>query len=100
MYRYTTPTITCKLSGVDFANVDYVRIAVEGRNTAIVREIPAEEFTDGKTDIKLTQEETADLGPGDDTIKIQGRIKYADGTVQATSMANATLHDVLDKVVI
>ena len=100
MYRYTTPTITCKLSGVDFANVDYVRIAVEGRNTAIVREIPAEEFTDGKTDIKLTQEETADLGSENDIIRIQARIRYTDGTVQATNKVRTTLLDVLDKVVI
>lgn len=51
MYRYTTPTIPCKLTGVDFSRVDYVRIAVEGKDRVcdklkevLVREIPASGF--------------------------------------------------------
>lgn len=100
MYRYTTPTIPCELDGVEFANVDYVRIAVEGRNALIVREIPATDFTDGTTSITLTQEETAGLGSENDIIRIQARIRYTDGTVQATNKVKTTLLDVLDKVVI
>lgn len=99
MYRYTTPTIPCELSGVEFANVDYVRIAVEGK-TLIVREVPATDFTDGKATIKLTQEETANLGSDYDTVSIQARIRYTDGTVQATNKVRTALLDVLDKVVI
>lgn len=100
MYRYTTPTIPCELTDVAWSQVDYVRIAVEGRNALIVRIVPATEFTDGATSIKLTQEETADLGAENDNIRIQARIRYNDGTVQATNKVKTTLLDVLDKVVI
>lgn len=98
MYRYTTPTITCELSGVEFDNVDVVRIAVKGTNTLIVREV--QDFTDSTVAIKLTQEETANLGEDNDIVSIQARIRYNDGTVQATNKVRTSLLDVLDKVVI
>lgn len=100
MYRYTTPTITCELSGVEFDNVDVVRIAVKGTNTLIVREVQSADITDGTVVIKLTQEETANLGEDNDIVSIQARIKYNDGTVQATNKVRTSLLDVLDKVVI
>ena len=100
MYRYTTPTITCELSGVAFDNVDVVRIAVKGTNTLIVREVQSADITDSTVVIKLTQEETANLGEDNDIVSIQARIKYNDGTVQATNKVRTSLLDVLDKVVI
>lgn len=64
MYTYTTPTITCILDGVDFSQVDYVRVAVESKKSEIVRVVPVTgiDTETGETSIKLTQEETAALG--------------------------------------
>ena len=100
MYTYTTPTITCTLTGVDFASVDYVRIAMKGKNSSIIRSIPIADIDteEGTAVIELTQEETAQLGTGQ--IAIQGRIHYADGSVQATNKVLKTLNEVIDKVVI
>lgn len=100
MYTYTTPTITCTLTGVDFANVDYVRIAINGKNSSIIRVIPVADIDaeEGTAVVELTQEETAALGAGQ--VAIQGRIHYADGSVQATNKVLKTLNEVIDKVVI
>lgn len=100
MYTYTTPTIPCVLDGVDFSQVDYVRIAVESKKSEIVRVVPASDIDTetGETSIKLTQEETAALGKGQ--IAIQARVRYVDGTVQATNKVLKDMNDVLDKVVI
>lgn len=99
MYRYTTPTIPCTISGIELASVDFVRIAIEGKNALIVRVIPVAEITD-PIRVTLTQEETASLGTGNDVVEIQARIKYRDGTVQATNKVRTMLEDVLDKVVV
>ena len=100
MYTYTTPTIPCVLDGVDFSQVDYVRIAVESKKSEIVRVVPVSDIDTetGETSIKLTQEETAALGKGQ--IAIQARVRYVDGTVQATNKVLKDMNDVLDKVVI
>lgn len=100
MYTYTTPTITCILDGVDFSQVDYVRVAVESKKSEIVRVVPVTgiDTETGETSIKLTQEETAALGKGQ--IAMQARVRYADGTVQATNKVLKDMNDVLDKVVI
>lgn len=100
MYTYTTPTITCILDGVDFSQVDYVRVAVESKKSEIVRVVPVSDIDTetGETSIKLTQEETAALGKGQ--IAIQARVRYLDGTVQATNKVLRDMNDVLDKVVI
>lgn len=100
MYTYTTPTITCTLSEVDFANVDYVRIAVKGRHSSVLREIEIASIdtTEGTCAVELTQEETAALGEGQ--VCIQARIHYTDGTVQATNKVIKEMREVLDKVVI
>lgn len=101
MYRYTTPTIPCSLQDVAFEQVELVRIAISGKNSLIVREIPATDFDNtGTASVELTQEETAGLGTDNDTVQIQARIKYKDGTVQATNKVRCALLDVLDKVVI
>lgn len=100
MYTYTTPTITCTLTGVDFASVDYVRIAIKGKNSSIIRVIPVADIDteEGTAVVELTQEETTELGAGQ--VAIQGRIHYTDGSVQATNKVLKTMSEVLDKVVI
>lgn len=102
MYRYTTPSITCTLRGLDFSYVALVRIAIRGGRNLIVREISIEEINAnaGAIVVNLTQEETASLGNDSAQVEIQGRVKYTDGSVQATNTARAPLSDVLDKVVI
>lgn len=99
MYTYTTPTITCTLDGIEFEQVDFVRIAVKGK-TEIVKIVNATDIDTetGETSISLTQEETAQLGKGQ--IAIQARIRYVDGTVQATNKVLKEMNEVLDKVVI
>ena len=100
MYTYTTPTITCGLEGVEWSQVDYVRIAVESKKFELVRVVPVADIDTetGETSIVLTQEETAQLGKGQ--VAIQARVRYADGTVQATNKVLKDMRDVLDKVVI
>ena len=100
MYTYTTPTITCALEGVEWSQVDYVRIAVESKKFEIVRVVPVADIDTetSETSIVLTQEETAQLGKGQ--VAIQARVRYADGTVQATNKVLKDMKDVLDKVVI
>lgn len=100
MYTYTTPTIVCTLTGVEFDQVDFVRIAVENKKREIVREIPASDIDaeTGNVSITLTQEETAALGKGQ--IAIQARVRYLDGTVQATNKVLRDVDSVLDEVVI
>ena len=100
MYTYTTPTITCTLEGVEWSQVDYVRIAVESKKFELVRVVPVADIDTetGETSIVLSQEETASLGKGQ--VAIQARVRYADGTVQATNKVLKDMRDVLDKVVI
>lgn len=100
MYTYTTPTITCVLEGVEWSQVDYVRIAVESKKFELVRVVPVADIDTetGELNIVLTQEETAQLGKGQ--VAIQARVRYTDGTVQATNKVLKDMRDVLDKVVI
>lgn len=100
MYTYTTPTITCTLTGVEFTQVDFVRIAVNGKSSKIVKEVSISDIDTetGETYITLTQEETAALGKGQ--VAIQARVHYVDGTVLATNKVLRDMDDVLDKVVI
>lgn len=100
MYTYTTPTITCTLAGVDFESVDYVRIAIDGKNASIIRVIPVANIDteEGIAVVKLTQEETAALGAGQ--VAIQARIHYMDESVQATNKVIKSMSEVIDKVVI
>lgn len=100
MYTYTTPTVTCTLTGVDFTNVDYIRIAIKGKGSSIVREVAIDDIDteEGSAAIELTQDETAAIGTGQ--IAIQARVHYEDGTVQATNKVVGQMKDVIDKVVI
>jgi hypothetical protein len=99
MYTYTTPTITCTLAGVEFGQVDVVRIAIKGK-CEVLRIVPAADIDaeTGELSVKLTQEETASIGCGQ--ISIQARVRYIDGTVQATNKVLSEMCDVIDKVVI
>ena len=74
MYTYTTPTITCTLTGVEFSQVDYVRIAIKGKNASVIRTVGIADIDteEGTTVVELTQEETAALGAGQ--VAIQGYI--------------------------
>ena len=100
MYTYTTPTITCTLTGLELSQVDYVRIAIESKGCSLVRVVPAADIDmeTGNMSIELTQEETAAFGKGQ--VAIQARVRYLDGTVQATNKVLRDMHDVLDEVVI
>lgn len=100
MYTYTTPTITCTLTGLEFSQVDYVRIAIESKGYSLVRVVPVADIDTetGNTSIELTQEETAALGKGQ--VAIQARVRYLDGTVQATNKVLKDMYTVLDEVVI
>lgn len=100
MYTYTTPTITCTLKGVDFTSVDVVRVAVRGKKSQIVREVSVSEIDTetGSLVIKLTQAETAEMESG--KVTIQARVRYVDGTVQATNTVVRHMSEVLDEVVI
>lgn len=100
MYTYTTPAITCNLAGVEFTHVDFVRVAVKGERTQIVRQVPVAQIdtVNGIVAVTLTQEETASLGVGQ--CHIQARIHYTDGSVEATNKVIRDMKDVLDKVVI
>ena len=100
MYTYTTPTITCVLEGVEWSQVLFVRIAVESKKYELVRIVSVADIDTetGTAAIVLTQEETASLGKGQ--VAIQARIRYTDGTVQATNKVFKDMRDVLDKVVI
>ena len=100
MYTYTTPTITCKLNGLEFSQVEFVRIAIKGINKKLIKVVPVEDFDTetGETSISLTQEETAALGAGQ--VEIQARVKYLDGNVQPTNKIKKTMNEIIDKVVI
>lgn len=100
MYTYTTPTITCTLTGLEFSQVDYVRIAIESKKASLVKVVPATDIDaeTGETAVTLTQEETASLGKGQ--VAIQARVRYLDGTVQATNRVLRDMSGVLDEVVI
>lgn len=100
MYTYTTPTITCTFTDLEFTQLDFVRIAVKGKASQIVKEVPVSDIDTetGETHITLTQEETVALGKGQ--VSIQARVHYADGTVLATNKVLRDMDEVLDKVVI
>ena len=102
MYRYTTPTLPITIEGLDFTEVDYFRIAIELGQTELLFVVPADDETvDAETNtiyVSLTQEQTAALKEG--LAKVQARIKYNSGAVQATNMASVAVNKVLDEVII
>ena len=75
-------------------------MAVESKHCELLRIVPVADIDTetGELNIVLTQEETASLGKGQ--VAIQARVRYADGTVQATNKVFKDMRDVLDKVVI
>lgn len=102
MYRYTTPTIPITIDTVDFDLVDVFRVAIENGNTELLFVIPANDVTvdpeNHTINVVLTQEQTAQLAEGH--AKIQVRIRYKSGSVQATAVAKLKVNDVLDEVIV
>lgn len=108
MYTYTTPTIPCTIKGVsNWDHVSFVRLAIKGQCTKLIREIPIADITVtqqqdqsyiGEFTAHLSQEETAQLKSG--VLGIQARIKYDDDSVLPTNIVGKRLDDVIDKVVI
>lgn len=102
MYRYTTPTLPITIEGVNFAQVDHFRIAIEKGNTELLYVINAnDERVDAQhktINLALTQEETALFSEG--YAQIQVRIRYTGGSVQATEIGSISINDVLDEVII
>ena len=100
MYTYTTPTITCKFTGLNFEFLEFVRVAVKGNRSIIIRVIDPEDIDQetGEAVIQLTQQETAALGPG--ILTTQARAKYTDGTVVPTNQVRGTLDEIVDEAVI
>ncbi len=102
MYRYTTPTIPITLDTVDFTEVDFFRVTIEKGDidwTFVIQ--PDDDAVDEETNtiyLALTQEQTAQLSAG--FAKLQVRIKYNSGGVQATNIAKVSINDVLDEVII
>ena len=102
MYRYTTPTVTLKISGIDFSEVSLFRIGFKKGKHIVLREVAADDdmvdAAEGTIIVKLTQEETASLEAG--IFKVQVRCKMANGDVLATEEVAKTLRDVIDEVII
>lgn len=103
MYRYTTPTLPITIDDVDFSAVSKFRIAIEqDKHDDMLFVVDA---TDSSVDaehktiyLELTQEQTALFSEG--FAKLQVRIVYANGSVQATKKARITINDVIDEVIV
>lgn len=102
MYRYTTPTITLKISEIDFSEVALFRVAFEKDDYQLIKEItPSDTGVDSEARtimIELTQEETAAMSVG--VVSIQMRIKFNSGRVAATETVTRAIKDVIDEAVI
>ena len=102
MYRYTTPTIPITINNIDFGTVDLFRVAIKSGRVNDLFIIPADDprvDAEAKTiTVELTQEQTAALSDG--YAKLQVRIRYSNGRVQATPIVKINVQDVLDEVII
>ena len=103
MYRYTTPTLPITISDVDFSEVSKFRIAIEqkGHDDLLFVVDATDERVDAEhktINLALTQEQTASLSAG--YAKMQVRIVYPSGSVQATPIVQVTVKDVLDEVIV
>ncbi len=98
-FTYTTPTITFTLTNINYTNVEYVRMAFKGE-TKVIREVDVADIDTeaGTFSVTLTQQETANLGPG--SITMQGRIFYSDGTVQPTKQTVQSMQRIIDEEII
>lgn len=112
MYTYTTPTLPITIEDVDFSAVSLFRIAIaqdkdlklmgKNKDICILKVIEASDShvdAEHKTIyVPLTQEETAQFDEG--AVRIQARIKYTNGSVEATDKAILSVEEVLDEVII
>lgn len=102
MYRYTTPTLTLKLEGLDFDEVLLFRVAIEQNKIELLKVVDVSDpGVDAETStvvVSLTQEETAQFK--ESPVAIQVRVKLANGKVLATNKVKKMVSDVLDEVII
>ena len=102
MYRYTTPSFTLKLQGIDFSLVQVFRVTFRQCQTQVVKEYlkTDENFSleNNTLQVALTQQETALFGAG--RVAIQLRVKFQDGTVAASNITHCYIKQTLDEEVI
>lgn len=102
MYRYTTPTLTLKLDGLDFDEVQTFRVAIEQNKIELLKVVEVSDpGVDAETStivVSLTQEETAQFK--ESPVAIQVRVKLTNGKVLATNKVKKMVSDVLDEVII
>lgn len=104
MYRYTTPTLPITIDDIDFSEVRTFRIAIKQKSDKepLLFIVPADDErvdAQNKTiNLALTQEQTAALKAG--YARVQVRIVYQSGSVQATPEAPITIKDVFDEVIV
>lgn len=101
MYRYTTPTLPITIEDVDFSLVDNFRIAIKSKTEQLYIIPASDERVDTENNtinLALTQEQTAELEEG--FARLQVRIVYASGAVQATPIVSVTVKDVIDEVIV
>lgn len=103
MYRYTTPTLPITIEDIDFALVDNFRIAIEqkGKEDKLFIVSASDPSVDAQNKtiyLSLTQEQTVDFDEGE--AKLQVRIVYSNGSVQATRKARITINDVIDEEIV
>lgn len=102
IYQYSTPTLPLKITGLDFADVETFRVAMERGSGQLLKIIPADDpavdAENNTVNVKLTQEETAAWTTGEITVQV--RVVFQNGDVLPTPKATVTLKDVIDKVVV
>lgn len=102
MYRYTTPSLTLKLEGLDFDEVLLFRVAIEQKNIELLKVVevsdPGVDAENSTIVVSLTQEETAQFK--ESPVEIQVRIKLTNGKVLATNKVKRMVSGVLDEVII
>ena len=103
MYRYTTPTLQFELRDektkelLEDLQFDYLLLTLTGVESVIEKEIPYSDFNAGTFEIKLTQEESAQLGA---VFSAQANIMVGDNrfaTSKAQKNVDCNLHsEVID----
>lgn len=100
MRRYTTPTITVNITGVDLTGYHTFTTLKQGNKVITLEDLPVSP-TDGGCTLtgKLTQEQTANFDPYND-IQIQVRFITPDGVASASNIKSVTVKNVLMEGVI
>ena len=102
MYTYSTPTLPVEITGIDYTDVLFFRIAIRQADLKLVKTVDADDpMVDAEHEtvyVPLTQEETACFKDG--KVQIQARIKFSNGAVMPTNKATLSVEEVLDEVII